>query len=67
MEASSQLHALHFYLPGKKPVVAIEQEAKWDPEPVWTFGEEIKFIPVLGIEYQIIQSLTFIQILLYEK
>jgi hypothetical protein len=34
MEASSQFHALQFYLAGKKPVVAIEYEADWDTEPV---------------------------------
>jgi len=64
MEASSRLHALQFYLVGKKPVVAIEWEAEWDSEPVWTFGEEINFMPVRGIEYQIIQSVSFFQILL---
>jgi hypothetical protein len=64
MPALVGIHALKFYLAGKKPVVAIEWEAEWDPDPVWTFGEEINFMSVRGIEYQIIQSVSFVQILL---
>ena len=67
MEASSQIHTLQFYLAGKTPLMVIQQEGKWDPQSVWSFGEEINLMPVRGIEYQIIQSAAFVQILLKEK
>jgi hypothetical protein len=36
MEVSGQLHATAALTPGKKPQVAIGNEAGWAPEPVWT-------------------------------
>jgi len=35
MEVSGQLHALAVLLQGKEPLVSIEGEAGWAPEPVW--------------------------------
>jgi hypothetical protein len=36
MEISGQLHAPAALFPGKEPLVPIEWEAGWAPEPLWT-------------------------------
>jgi len=37
---SGQIHAPAALLSGKEPLVPIEQEAVWAPEPVWTRWRE---------------------------
>jgi hypothetical protein len=43
MEVSGQLHASAALPPGKEPLMTIEQEAAWAPEPLWTRFRREKF------------------------
>jgi hypothetical protein len=42
-EVSGQLHVPAALLPGKEPLVPIEEESGWAPEPVWTQCRREKF------------------------
>jgi len=46
MEVNGQLQAPAALPPGREPLIHIGQEARRDPEPVWTWWQREKF-PVL--------------------
>jgi len=49
MELSAQAHALVALSPEQESLVSIEQEAVWDPEPVWMFWRIKEFLVPAGI------------------
>jgi len=55
MDVSCQPHALATLLPGTQPPVLIEQEVRWDPDPIWTFWRRENLLHLLGFKPWIIQ------------
>jgi hypothetical protein len=50
MIGSNQLYTPAVLPVGQEMPVYSQQEAGWDPEPVWTFAEEKNFLPSPGKE-----------------
>ena len=60
MGVIGQLYASLALPPRKELVPTHWIGAGWTPEPVWTFLEKRKILPLSGIEHRIVQSITYL-------